>query len=153
LQFIQVTAVTRKRGIVQDFSASLLGFGGHSIARRLLPVPPYRPDRAQETGRAYSELSGKGSTLVVCATHDFIRRRTAATRRRKAAYETDEGRSKLRRPNTKGHTVSQNPQVEEDEIKRRIAELKLRRTTPQAREKEFEYDPNEPLRIPEKLQS
>jgi hypothetical protein len=85
--------------------------------------------------------------------HDFVRRRAATARMRKAAVRAIEGRPGPRKDSSNALPVSGNPQAEEDEVKRRIAELKLRRPSTQVKGPTFEYDPSEPLHIPTKPRS
>jgi hypothetical protein len=72
--------------------------------------------------------------------HDFVRRTVAATRVAARAPKKSSDRAIRKRK------IDENSSASED-VQQRIEAVKLRRTAARAETTQFQYDPNEPLRI------
>jgi hypothetical protein len=109
-------------------------------------------------GRTYREIA---AILIekchvhasISTIHDFVRVRAGSTRKiRKSAGAETQKRLDLERPDNSTPMHLRKSQEPRDEVRERIAALKLRRASVQT-PPQFQYDASEPLRVPTKPES
>ena len=112
-------------------------------------LEPYRAfiEELRSRGRTFREIAGilaEKCEIQVTGSgiHDFLRSRSRREKRQpKKTVESD-----IQLP-TRSSADPSARVPSEDEVHRRIPELKARSSTPRSDSKVFEYDPDEPLRL------
>jgi len=153
--FIHLHAQTRESPMTKEtFEAILESFPPKSSRSRLEPYAELILE-LHRRGRAYREIARILSERCDIRTsrstvNDFVRIRL---RRRRNLGKLGAPEPTTRTPNPAPHPKPDLPsktRIDEDEIQKRIADLKHRPAQTQAAPQLFHYDPDQPLSIPAK---
>jgi hypothetical protein len=107
-------------------------------------------------GRTYREVASIlfercNLHASISTIHDFVRRPAATARKtRKAAGSKEKIGCDPNQSDNDSPMNSRKSQAAPDEVQQRIAALKFRRAPAQTQPELFQYDPSEPLRVPQK---